>query len=340
MLSYREARKRGFQVQAAPRADRRGPDRRGGDTVAEAAARRALAGLSAVGAAAGLAGAAATDARELAERVQRQEDGLALEVGKLAKSIADMRAELAEVGAGLRQAVEAAATATSLAAQLSDKTDSIASDAEDAQARAGRALMRATEVEGVAREAGAKAGQQIKRAEEALSAQVTAVAVLARDAVAKAGVRVTAVTHVGLEGRSLVVKDSAGQEQRLVLPDEGRRARGATGVGGGLNRTKIIALVEERMNYSASEVLADQDSTGSVLTFTFASAVDKVVVELHETAADDISTARVRTDGTAPDADTGILIHAGMPHPIPDNTQTVKVLAANGKTVSVWGYRR
>ncbi len=111
--------------------------------------------------------------------------------------------------------------------------------------------------------------------------------------------------------------------------------------GGGLTTAQVIELIEERMVYSEPEYLDDQttDSDG-LATFTFSEAVDKVWVELHEVQVDDEATARVRVDGGDPDADTGTLIHAGVPHPITASATTVKVFAEVGKTISCWGYRR
>lgn len=94
-------------------------------------------------------------------------------------------------------------------------------------------------------------------------------------------------------------------------------------------------------DYTAVEYLDDQISAGAVLTFTFTQPVQKVWVEMLAANADDVSTARVRVDGVAPDADTGTPLHAGQTQPISaPSTTTVKVLAPSGKTITCYGYRR
>lgn len=95
-------------------------------------------------------------------------------------------------------------------------------------------------------------------------------------------------------------------------------------------------------DYTSVEYLADQVSSGSVLTFSFANGpVQKVWVEIQASSADDADTGRVRVDGGTPTFTVGTLLHAGQVQPISSPpTSTVKVLAPAGKTVSVYGYRR
>jgi hypothetical protein len=329
---YAEARKRGFKVVIQPRV----ADRRAGENRAEVASRRALDEAQHADAhaltAEQRAEAAAKDAAEAKACAEKAETGL----GVLFKTVetgldalgASVKAATADAGKALESvdgAVGQVEQAVVAVRQAKESADQAVARAAAAESVASAARVSAMTAEQVSKFANEHAKAAVDAAQRAL--------VAAQDR----GVQVTGIT---IESRTLVLTRSDGTQDRIQLPDEGRRGRGGTGVGGGLNRTKVLALIEESMNYSQSEVLDDQDSTGSVLTFTFSRAVDKVVVELHETGVDDTAVARVRTDGTAPGADTGILIHAGVAHSIPDNTATVKVLADNGKTVSVWGYRR
>ncbi len=94
-------------------------------------------------------------------------------------------------------------------------------------------------------------------------------------------------------------------------------------------------------DYNGVEYLADQQSSGSVLTFPFTASVQKIWVELQATSQTDTSTARAQTDGNAPTASRGILLHAGQVQPIScPSTTVLKVLAPTGYTVVVYGYRR
>jgi hypothetical protein len=335
---YAEARKRGFKPTVIqPRLG----DRRSGENAAEVVARRsAELGADAVKKA-GEAEAVAAHAAEVAEKVEQAEASLEIRFAGLETSV---RAGLDETGGKAVSALTEAGRAVRLAAEAKAEAEALVGKAEDAQGRAERAQTRSQSAEAIARDASVRS-IRAERAAHDLAPQVRSAVELAQAAVQKAGERGAHVVSVALEGRALVIKHSDGREDRASLPEErrsfSRKGRGGSGVGGGLNRTKVLALIEERMSYSESEVLADQQSSGSALTFTFAQAVDKVVVELHETAADDTSVGRVLVGGATPDADTGILIHAGVPHNITDSgTTVVKVYAASGKTISVWGYRR
>lgn len=338
-LSYAEARKRGFKAPVVV-IQHRVADRRAGANRAEVASQRAMESSQhsderSTGAEQAAAGAVAVAeaAKACAEKAEGAVKTLATEVNeRLGKVDETAKAAAAQSG----HALEAVA-------QVAAKVESNLAGAGEAKESAGQAGARAASAESVARDARVRSLAAEQRSVE-VSERVKAAAALAQQALTAAQDRGEQVTGIKLESRSLVVSFRGGREERIGLPDERRvlsRARGGSGVGGGLNRKKVIELIEERMLFTEVDTsLADQTSDGSVLTFTFASAVDKVWVELHETAVDDTSTARVRTGGTAPDADEGVLIHAGVPHAIADNTTVVKVLAGNTKVVSVWGYRR
>lgn len=91
-------------------------------------------------------------------------------------------------------------------------------------------------------------------------------------------------------------------------------------------------------DYSGSEYLAEQTSSGTVLTFSFSSAVHQVWVE--QSSSDDTAVARVRADGTDPTASVGVPARDKVPIPMTVTTSEVKVLAPSGAKVNVWGFRR
>jgi len=341
MTSYAEARKRGFSPAVIqPRLG----DRRAGENAAEVAARRAAELAGSADAEAKAAKVAAEAAALDAKAAEQATKAAGAEVRQVA---AEARALKADVDKRVGVADAAKATADGLAGQI----EQASAAAGEAKEQAGRALVRAGSAEAVARDAGSRAAQAAKLAGEVgpvvqrAGQDAQAARALAQEALAAATARGVHVVSIALEHRDLVVKHSDGTESKIFLPLEaerrgGRKGKGGTGVGGGLNRTKVISLIEDRMVYREPAYLDDQTSGGTVLTFTFSEAVDKVWVELHETMVDDEATARVTVDGTTPDSNTGTLIHAGVPHPMTASVTTVKVLAADTKVVSVWGYRR
>lgn len=91
-------------------------------------------------------------------------------------------------------------------------------------------------------------------------------------------------------------------------------------------------------DYSGSEYLPDQISTGAILTFTFSAPVQQVWIEM--TSSNDADTARVRIDGGDPTGSVGEVIHAGQAQPMTGTTSAVKVLAPAGTTLTVYARRR
>lgn len=93
-----------------------------------------------------------------------------------------------------------------------------------------------------------------------------------------------------------------------------------------------------RDDFTTGEILADQAGAGGVLTFTFSSPVQMVWV--RDTGATTTNVSRVDPFGGTPNASTGIPVPNGEPTPITVTTSQVKVYAASGSTISVYGYRR
>jgi len=87
--------------------------------------------------------------------------------------------------------------------------------------------------------------------------------------------------------------------------------------------------------FSGGETLADQTGTGAVLTFTFSSAVNLVVVEAKGTS----QTARADPFGGTPTASQGVICDDAVPTFLPVTATIVKVFAPSGMVVGVWGYR-
>lgn len=91
------------------------------------------------------------------------------------------------------------------------------------------------------------------------------------------------------------------------------------------------------MGYSerliGGQTLADQSGAGSVLTFTFDPQVDLVWVRC------DGGVGRADPFGGTPTASQGIPCDDAVPNPITVTTSVVKVFAATGVSVSVWGFR-
>lgn len=87
---------------------------------------------------------------------------------------------------------------------------------------------------------------------------------------------------------------------------------------------------------------AQQVGGTGIVTFTLPGLpVNKVWIELVADNIDDVSVGTVRVDGGTPAANVGTLIHAGQTQPIScPPTNTVKVFAPVGKTVSMYAYRR
>lgn len=92
-----------------------------------------------------------------------------------------------------------------------------------------------------------------------------------------------------------------------------------------------------RDDYVGGEILADQTGAGAVLTFTFASAVQLVVVHGNGLVTD---TARADPFGGTPTATLGIPCGDEAATYIPVTTSSVKVFAPVGMVITVWGFRR
>ncbi len=106
----------------------------------------------------------------------------------------------------------------------------------------------------------------------------------------------------------------------------------------GLTNTELRATPVSVLDTNISgEVLDQQSGAGGVLTFTFASAVDLVVVELDGLTTD---VGRVNPFGGVPTASFGIPLRDESPIYIPVTTNSVKVYAGSGTTVNVWGVRK
>lgn len=97
------------------------------------------------------------------------------------------------------------------------------------------------------------------------------------------------------------------------------------------------AAVATKDDYQAGEVLADQTGANNVLTFTFASPVQLVVVDANGSATD---IARADPFGGTPSAALGVPCRDEVPTYMPTTTTVVKVWAPAGMVVSVYGYRR
>jgi len=89
-------------------------------------------------------------------------------------------------------------------------------------------------------------------------------------------------------------------------------------------------------DFQAGEVLADQNGAGAVLTFTFTSSVQLVVI--HARGATLV--ARADPFGGTPSASQGIVCGDDTPTYVPVNTSSVKVFAPVGMVVNAYGMRR
>lgn len=91
-----------------------------------------------------------------------------------------------------------------------------------------------------------------------------------------------------------------------------------------------------RDDYQTGEILADQSGAGAVLTFTFASAVQLVVLE----SVGANLTSRANPFGGTPTASLGVPLRDSTPTYLPVETSTVRVFAPSGTTVHCYGLRR
>lgn len=85
--------------------------------------------------------------------------------------------------------------------------------------------------------------------------------------------------------------------------------------------------------FTGGEPLDDQAGAGAALEFTFAAPVDLIWVRC------DGGDGRANPFGGIPDVDSGIFCEDGIPNPITMTATVVRVFAAIGTTVRVWGYR-
>ena len=88
-----------------------------------------------------------------------------------------------------------------------------------------------------------------------------------------------------------------------------------------------------------AEYLEDQTSSGGVLTFTFSKVVHQIWVEFSGLDVADTARFTVGAENT-PTASRGTPLSNLTPYPVTLVTDTVKVLAPSGSTVTVYGYRR
>lgn len=111
----------------------------------------------------------------------------------------------------------------------------------------------------------------------------------------------------------------------------------AVPISGPLTDAQLRAsLVPVKDDYPGGEVLAQQTGAAAVLTFTFASAVQLVVVE---SAGEDL-VSRADPFGGTPSATLGIPCRDQVPTYLPATATVVKVYAPTDAAVNVWGYRR
>lgn len=90
-------------------------------------------------------------------------------------------------------------------------------------------------------------------------------------------------------------------------------------------------------DYNAGQCLAEQTGAGAVLTFTFASPVNLVLIEAVGSGS---QVARVDPFGGTPTANLGIRADDAVPTYLPVTTSSVKVFAPASMVVSVAGFRR
>lgn len=94
--------------------------------------------------------------------------------------------------------------------------------------------------------------------------------------------------------------------------------------------------IKVRDDYQTGEILADQNGTGAVLTFTFSAAVSLIVVQSTGTSL----VSRCDPFGGTPTASLGIRLDDGVPNYVAVATSSVKVFAPSGASIAVYGLRR
>ena len=96
---------------------------------------------------------------------------------------------------------------------------------------------------------------------------------------------------------------------------------------------------QQPQDYSSAEIRPDQTGAGAVLTFTFNTPVDFVWV--NDVGATTSNISRVDPFGGTPSATAGIAVYNQTPTPIQvvPPSATVKVYAATGSTISMYGLR-
>ena len=99
----------------------------------------------------------------------------------------------------------------------------------------------------------------------------------------------------------------------------------------------LAAISTVKDDYQTGECLADQAGSNGVLTFTFASARNLVVVEALGSGT---QVARCDPFGGTPTVSLGMHCDDGVPTYIPVTTTVVKVFAPSGMSVSVTGFSR
>ncbi|HUR18906.1 MAG TPA: hypothetical protein VMZ51_08235 [Acidimicrobiales bacterium] len=109
-------------------------------------------------------------------------------------------------------------------------------------------------------------------------------------------------------------------------------------VSGPLTDTQLRASAfAVKDDYQSGEVLADQTGAGAVLTFTFASPVQLLLITATGSGT---QVARCDPFGGTPAATTGIRCDDGVPAYLPITATVVKVFAPASMAVAVSGFRR
>lgn len=137
------------------------------------------------------------------------------------------------------------------------------------------------------------------------------------------------VTHSVIQGLSTV---GSGEYHDVKVTPSGALTVEVNNANGPLNVAD---------DYQTGEILPDQTGIGGVLTFTFSTPVQNMwvyAVRPIDLAAD----GEVRADpfGGAPSATFGIPISLGAITPIPAVATSIKIFAAAGVRVTVYGNRR
>jgi hypothetical protein len=97
---------------------------------------------------------------------------------------------------------------------------------------------------------------------------------------------------------------------------------------------KIIDPVTSKDTYPVWLCLSDQDGANDVLTFTFARSMD--LIWALSVGPDLV--ARATSSAQTPSPTLGVKLFDGVPQPITNNTNQIKVYAPQGTVISVWGY--